>query len=73
MMEKIRVFFEKNGFEVVSRISEKLGMRASKLRLLYIYLSFATLGLFFVFYLIAAFFLWVKDSLFTKRPSVFDL
>lgn len=73
MLDKIRTTLEANGFEVISRISEKLGMRASRLRLLFIYLSFATLGITFVFYLVMAFFLWVKDGIVTKRKSVFDL
>ncbi|MCB9202808.1 MAG: PspC family transcriptional regulator [Flavobacteriales bacterium] len=72
-MEKLRTVFESNGFEVVSRISEKLGMSASRLRILFIYLSFVTLGAFFAVYLVIAFFLWIKDNLITKRPSVFDL
>ena len=73
MIEKIRTYFESNGFEVVSRLADKLGIRASKLRLLFIYLNFVTIGGLFIFYLILAFFLWIKDSLVTKRPSVFDL
>ncbi|TWP25242.1 PspC family transcriptional regulator [Apibacter muscae] len=72
-MDKIRTFLEANGFEVISRISEKFGVRASKLRLLFIYLSFITLGGIFAIYLVGAFFLWVKDCFFIKRPSVFDL
>ncbi|MXV38739.1 PspC family transcriptional regulator [Flavobacteriaceae bacterium Ap0902] len=73
MINKIRNTLEANGFEVISRISDKFGLRASKLRLLFIYLSFATFGVTFAFYLFVAFFLWVKDGIFVKRKSVFDL
>lgn len=73
MFDKLRTTMEANGFEVISRVSDKFGLRASKLRLLFIYLSFATLGVTFVFYLIIAFFLWLKDGIITKRKSVFDL
>lgn len=73
MIEKLRTYLESNGFEVLSRIADKFGVRASKLRLLYIYLTFATVGVFFVLYLVMAFFLWIKDSFVVKRPSVFDL
>lgn len=73
MIENIRTLFESNGFEVVSRISEKFGISASRLRIFFIYLSFVTLGGFFAIYLVIAFCLWVKDSLIIKRPSVFDL
>lgn len=73
MLDKLRTTMEANGFEVISRISDRFGLRASKLRLLFIYLSFATLGIMFVFYLVMAFFLWLKDGLVVKRKSVFDL
>lgn len=73
MFNRLRNTLESNGFEVISRISDKLGLRASKLRLLFIYISFATVGVAFVFYFMFAFFLWIKDGIFVKRKSVFDL
>ena len=73
MFDNLRKRMEGHGFEVISRIADKLGLRASQLRLLFIYLSFATLGITFVFYLVMAFFLWVKDGFIKKRKSVFDL
>lgn len=72
-MEKIRIFFERNGFEVIGRMSDKFGLHASTLRLFFIYLCFFTLGFAFAFYIVIAFFLWIKDSFVKKRPSVFDL
>ncbi|HUH34678.1 MAG TPA: hypothetical protein VL022_02485 [Moheibacter sp.] len=73
MFDRLRNFLEFNGFNVISRIADRLGVRASKLRLLYIYLSFVTLGVTFGFYLVMAFFLWVKDGIVVRRKSVFDL
>lgn len=73
MFDRLRNFLEFNGFNVISRIADRLGVRASKLRLLYIYLSFVTLGVTFAFYLMMAFFLWVKDGIIVRRKSVFDL
>ena len=73
MFDKLRNFLEFNGFNVISRIADRFGVRASKLRLLYIYLSFVTLGVTFAFYLVMAFFLWVKDGFIVRRKSVFDL
>lgn len=73
MLDSLRNKMEANGFEVISRISDKFGLRASRLRLLFIYLSFVTLGITFAVYLVFAFFLWVKDGLVVKRKSVFDL
>ncbi|NCT18285.1 MAG: PspC family transcriptional regulator [Flavobacteriaceae bacterium CG_4_8_14_3_um_filter_34_10] len=69
----IRYFFEKYGFAVSSRLADKLGMRAKTVRLFFIYLSFATLGVGFALYLTLAFWIKLKDLVYTKRSSVFDL
>jgi len=58
---------------VSSRLADKVGMRAKSIRLFFIYLSFATLGMGFALYLTLAFWLKVKDLVYTKRSSVFDL
>jgi phage shock protein PspC (stress-responsive transcriptional regulator) len=73
MKDQIRHFTEKSWFNVISRISDKLGIRVVKLRLIYIYLAFATFGLAFVGYFIMLFFFWIKDVFIIKRKSVFDL
>lgn len=70
---KIRHYFEKRGFYVSSRLADRFGMRVKSIRLFFIYLSFATLGIGFALYLTFAFFLKLKDLMFTKRTSVFDL
>lgn len=69
----IRHFFEKYGFAVSSRLADKLGMRAKSVRLFFIYLSFATFGVGFAIYLTLAFWIKLKDLVYTKRSSVFDL
>jgi len=69
----IRHFFEKHGFEVSSRLADRLGMRASSVRLFFIYISFFTVGLWFGVYLTLAFLVRLKDLIYTKRSSVFDL
>ncbi|MDP2161439.1 MAG: PspC domain-containing protein [Flavobacterium sp.] len=69
----IRHFFEKHGFHVSSRLADRLGMRASSVRLFFIYSSFVTAGLWFFVYLTLAFWLKLKDMIYTKRSSVFDL
>lgn len=70
---KLKYFFEKHGFHVSSRVADKLGMRASNVRLFFIYLSFVTVGLGFAVYLTFAFWIRLKDLIRTKRSSVFDL
>lgn len=73
MIHSIRNFFERHGFHVSSRLADRLGMSTSNVRLFFIYFSFATLGISFVFYLSLAFLLKLKDMFYTKRSSVFDL
>ena len=70
---KIRHFFERHGVYVSSRLADRLGMRAKSVRLFFIYVSFATLGVGFAIYLTLAFWLKLKDLVYTKRTSVFDL
>ena len=70
---KLKYFFEKHGFEVSQRLSDRLGMRATNVRLFFIYISFVTVGLWFGVYLTLAFWLRLKDMIYTKRSSVFDL
>jgi hypothetical protein len=73
MVYKIRHYLEKRGFYVSSRLADRLGIRAKTVRLFFIYVSFATLGLWFAIYLTLAFWLKLKDLVYTKRTSVFDL
>jgi hypothetical protein len=72
-IHSIRHFFEKHGFAVSSRFADRLGMSVSNVRLFFIYLSFVTLGISFAIYLTLAFMLRLKDLIYTKRNSVFDL
>jgi phage shock protein PspC (stress-responsive transcriptional regulator) len=58
---------------VCARLADRLGMRAKSVRLFFVYVSFATLGVWFAIYLTLAFWLKLKDLLYTKRTSVFDL
>ncbi|WP_224489844.1 PspC domain-containing protein [Robertkochia flava] len=69
----LRYFFEKHGFAVTSRLADRLGMKAKNVRLFFIYATFATFGIWFLFYLVLAFWLKLKDLIYTKRSSVFDL
>ncbi|MAQ76273.1 MAG: PspC family transcriptional regulator [Aquimarina sp.] len=73
MLYNLRLFLERNGFYVSSRLADRLGMRAKNVRLFFIYATFATVGLGFVVYLTLAFWLKLKDLVYTKRTSVFDL
>lgn len=70
---QILYFFQKRGFEVCRRIADRIGIRARVVRTSFIYLAFVTLGFGFALYLFVAFWLKIKDLLYTKRTSVFDL
>ncbi|MGB1309509.1 MAG: PspC domain-containing protein [Oceanihabitans sp.] len=69
----ILLYFQKHGYYVCKRIADRLGMRAKVVRTTFIYLTFVTLGFGFALYLFLAFWIRIKDSLYTKRSSVFDL
>ena len=70
---ELKYFFEKHGFHVSSRLADQWGMRATSVRLFFIYISFVTAGLGFGVYLTLAFWLRLKDLVRAKRSSVFDL
>ncbi len=73
VIHSVRHYFERNGFHVSSRLADRLGMRTLNVRLFFIYISFVTVGLSFGLYLTLAFLLKLKDMIYTKRTSVFDL
>lgn len=70
---KLLYFFQERGFEVCGRIADRWGIRARVVRISFIYLTFVTLGFGFALYLFLAFWLKIKDLMYTKRSSVFDL
>jgi len=55
MIEKIQGFFERQAFGVCSWWGDKLGLKSSRIRLFFIYLSFLTLGSPLILYLVMAF------------------
>ncbi|KQR95611.1 PspC family transcriptional regulator [Chryseobacterium sp. Leaf180] len=73
MLRNLRYKAEKEWFGVLTRMGTKFGIPVSKLRVFFIYSTYATAGIFFLIYLTLAFSLWVKDIFITRRPSVFDL
>jgi len=70
---KILLYFQKRGFYVSQRIADRFGIRAKVVRTTFMYLTFVTVGFGFALYLFLAFWIRIKDSLYTKRSSVFDL
>lgn len=70
---QLLLFLQKRGYYVCQRIADKFGMRARVVRTSFIYLTFVTLGFGFALYLFLAFWIGIKDIMYTKRSSVFDL
>lgn len=73
MFNDFRHKMERQWFGVLTRTGTKLGIPVTKLRVFFIYSTFATAGVFFLVYIAMAFLLWVKDIFIIRRPSVFDL
>ena len=70
---KLLLYFQKRGYDVCQRIADSLGIRAKVVRTSFIYLTFVTLGFGFALYLFLAFWIKIKDMVYSKRTSVFDL
>ena len=71
--DSLRIFFEQNGFEVCSKLADMIGIRAKNVRLFFVYASFTTIIGGFLIYLILGFWIKMKDMIYTKRSSVYDL
>tara|TARA_B100000900_G_scaffold106591_1_gene88489 strand:- start:108 stop:329 length:222 start_codon:yes stop_codon:yes gene_type:complete len=69
----IRNKLDQQAFGVCSKTAELLNMKASSVRLFFIYSSFLTLGSPLLAYLIMVFVFRLKDLVNSKRSSVFDL
>lgn len=73
LAENLKTTFEKQGFEVCSRMGDRIGIKAANIRLFFIYASFMTLGSPLIIYFSLAFLLRIKDYINSRRTSVFDL
>jgi phage shock protein PspC (stress-responsive transcriptional regulator) len=69
----IKDFFEKRAFGVCNWLGSILKMRSSNIRLFFIYTSFLTVGSPIIIYMILAFWLKMKNYVFRKRTSIWDL
>ena len=67
------LYFQKRGYYVCQRIADRLGIKARIVRTSFMYLTFVTLGFGFALYVFIAFWMKIKDLVYTKRSSVFDL
>jgi len=71
-MDKIKDVVERYGFGVCHYLGEKMGIQISRVRLYFIYLSFATLGSPVIVYLFVAFWLNVKKYVRRGYDAVYN-
>lgn len=70
---KILLYLQKHGYHVCQRIADRFGIRAKVVRTSFMYITFVTVGFGFALYMFLAFWMRIKDLIYTKRSSVFDL
>ncbi|GGD26991.1 PspC domain-containing protein [Hyunsoonleella pacifica] len=70
---RILLFLQKHGYHVCQRIADRFGIRAKVVRTSFMYITFVTVGFGFAVYMFLAFWMRIKDLIYTKRSSVFDL
>ena len=69
LIENSRSVVERSAFGVCQAIGDKLGIKASKVRLYFIYTSFIAMGSPLILYLVLAFWLNIKKY-FTRTDSL---
>ncbi len=68
-MKNIRELIELHVFGVCAAIGEKMGIATSKIRMWFIYISFLTLGSPVLLYMILAFWLNIKNYIYSARRN----
>ncbi|MCZ2222524.1 MAG: PspC domain-containing protein [Chitinophagales bacterium] len=68
-MNRLRAFLEIQAFGVCSTIGEKLGVASSRIRMWFIYISFLTMGSPLIIYMILAFWLNLKNYIYSAKRN----
>ena len=71
-MDFFKTTVERSVFGVCSYLADKMGVRTARVRLYFIYLSFATLGSPILIYLVTAFWLNIKKYIRSGRNLLLD-
>ena len=71
-IDYLRNIIERSAFGVCQAIGERVGIRASKIRLYFIYVSFLTFGSPVIIYFILAFWMNVRRYFTRKRDFLWD-
>jgi len=72
MLDFFKSYIEKSVFGVCSYLAQKMGVRTGRVRLYFIYLSFATLGSPILIYLMTAFWLNVRKYIRRGQNMLLD-
>lgn len=72
MKDEIQSFLEKQAFGVCEWLGEKWGIKSSRIRVYFIYVSFFTFGSPIIIYFILLFWMEHRDFLRSKRPTIWD-
>lgn len=68
-MKSVREIIELNAFGVCSAIGEKMGIASTRIRMWFIYISFLTLGSPFIIYMILAFWINIKNYIYSAKRN----
>ena len=68
-MNRLRTFIEPQIFGVCNAIGEKMGIATSRIRMWFIYISFLTFGSPLIIYMILAFWLNIKNYIYSARRN----
>jgi phage shock protein PspC (stress-responsive transcriptional regulator) len=71
-MNQIKYLLERSAFGVCSYLGQKMGIASARVRVYFIYLSFAALGSPIIFYLFIAFWLNIKSYIKRKRNMIWE-
>lgn len=68
-MKSFREFIEVNAFGVCTTIGEKMGIATSRIRMWFIYISFLTFGSPVILYMILAFWINIKNYIYSAKRN----
>jgi phage shock protein PspC (stress-responsive transcriptional regulator) len=68
-MKSLREVIEVNVFGVCAAIGEKMGIASSRIRMWFIYISFLTFGSPLIIYMILAFWLNIKNYIYSAKRN----
>jgi phage shock protein C len=72
MKDQFQSFLEKNAFGVCEWLGEKWGIKSSRIRMYFIYVSFLTFGSPVIIYFVLLFWIEQKDYLKSRKPTIWD-